>query len=82
MNLYSTVDRAAFRSGRPFSAVLSSFLYSRETHPAGSDTHGCFTLHFAKNGNEKRAKSLNAALSTAFIRVFLFKKGGGKPAFL
>jgi small-conductance mechanosensitive channel len=67
-NLYSAVGGTVFRSGRPFSAVLSSFRYSRETHPPGSDTHGCLTLHFAKNSNEKRTKSLKSAPQTAVFR--------------
>jgi hypothetical protein len=65
MNLKTTVERAVFRSRSSFSAVLNSFRYSHETHPSGSDTHGCLTLHFANNGNEKRAKSLKPTLPTA-----------------
>jgi hypothetical protein len=60
-------ERAVFRLESSLSAVLSSFRYSHETHPAGSDTHGCLTLHFANNGNERRAKSLKPTLSNAFL---------------
>jgi len=67
--LYSAVGRACFRSGRSFSAVVSSLRYSRETHPTGSDTHGCFTLHFANNGNENLTKSLKQTLPTAVFRI-------------
>jgi hypothetical protein len=66
--LQTAVERAVFRSGSSLSAVLSSFCYSLETRPLGSDTQGCLTLHFAKNVNERRAKSLKATLSTAEYR--------------
>ena len=39
--LKTAVEKAVFRSGNSLSDVLSSFRYSRETHPSGSDTHGC-----------------------------------------
>jgi len=68
-NLKTAVGRAVFRSGSSLSAVLSSFCYSRETHPPGSDSHCCLTLHFAKNSNERRAKSLKPALPTAEYRI-------------
>jgi predicted RNase H-like HicB family nuclease len=48
--------------------------YSRETHPPSSDSHGCLTLHFAKNRNEKRAKALKTTLSTAVFR-FIYSNG-------
>ena len=67
--LKTAVGRAVFRSGSSLSAVLSSFCYSRETHPPGSDSHGCLTLHFAKNSNERRAKSLKPTLPTAEYRI-------------
>jgi hypothetical protein len=63
--LKTAVERAVFRSGSSLSAVLSLFRYSHETHPSGSDTHGCLTLHFANNGNERRAKSLKPTLPSA-----------------
>jgi hypothetical protein len=66
--IYSAVEKAAFRSGGSFYAVLSSLSYSRETHPPGSDSHGCITLHFAKNRNEHRAMPLKSTLPTAVIR--------------
>lgn len=69
ITLYSAVDRAGLCSGRSFSAILSSFHFSHETHPSGSDSHGCLTLPFAKNGNEKRAKSLNPTQPTAVIGI-------------
>ena len=69
INLYSVVERAVFRLKGSFSAVLSSFYYSRETHPPGSDSHGCLTLHFAKNRNEHRAKSLNPTLPTSVFSI-------------
>jgi len=37
----SLTGSAGFRSLRYFSTVLSSFRYSLETHPAGSDSRGC-----------------------------------------
>lgn len=75
MNMNVTAGRADFRSGSPFSAVLSSLRYRLETHPAGSDTQVCFTLHFAKNGNEKRAMSLKSALPAA-INVKKYRGDG------
>ena len=65
------VERAVFRLKSFLSAVLSSLCCSHETHPAGSNSHGCLTLHFAKNGNERKAKSLKPTLSTAEYRVIL-----------
>jgi hypothetical protein len=65
--LKTAVEKAVFRSGSPLSAVLSSFCYSLETHPESirdSNTQGCLTLHFAKNGDERRAMSLKPTLST------------------
>jgi hypothetical protein len=73
--LDSAVERAVIRSGSPFSAVLNSFHYSRETHASGSESHGYLTLHFVKNGNEKRAKSLTSTLSTAVFRIIVHFKG-------
>ncbi len=61
----TAVDRAAVRSGGSLSAFLDSFRYSRETHPSGSNSHGCLTLHFDKNGDERRAMPLTPPLSTA-----------------
>jgi hypothetical protein len=60
----AAVEKAVFHSGSSLSAGLSSFRYSRETHTLGSDTHDCLTLHFAKTGNERRAKSLKTTFST------------------
>ncbi len=54
--LYSAVERAAFRSGGSLSAVLSLLCYSRKTHPSGSNSHGCLTLHFTKNGQRKKVQ--------------------------
>ena len=59
------MKKLSFAQKVSLSAVLSSLCYSRETHPPGSDSHGCLTLHFAKNSNEHRAKSLKPTLSTA-----------------
>jgi RND family efflux transporter MFP subunit len=70
--LKEAVERVAFRLVSSFSAVLSSLRYSRETHPPGSDSHDCLTLHFAKNNNEKRAKSLKATLSTDRYLIIFF----------
>jgi hypothetical protein len=67
--LYSAVERVDFRLKGPFYVVLSSFCYSRETRPSGSDSHGCLTLHFAKNHNERSANSLKSTLSTAVFRI-------------
>jgi len=53
MNIETALVIAVFRFGSSFSAVLSFFRYSHKTHPSGSDSYGCFTLQFAKNGNEK-----------------------------
>ena len=64
----TAVARAVFLLKSSLSAVLSSFCYSHETHPEcvlDSNNHGCLTLHFAHNGNERRAKSLKPTLSTA-----------------
>jgi hypothetical protein len=69
----SAVERVGFRLESSLSALLNSFHYSHETHPAGSDTHGCLTLHFAKNGNERRAKSLKPTLPTAVFRIIGLK---------
>ena len=69
MNSKTAVERAVFRSKSFLSAVLSSFCYSHETHPPGSNSHGCLTLHFTKNGNERRAKSLKPTLPTAEYRM-------------
>jgi len=69
MKLETAVEKIGIRSGSSLSAVLSSFRYSRETHPAGSDSHGCYTLHFAKNGNGSRAKSLMPIPPTAKYRI-------------
>ena len=71
MILYSAVERAVFRLEGSLSAVLSSLCYSRETHPPGSNSHGCLTLHFAKNRNERRARSLKPTLPTAVFRMIL-----------
>ena len=71
MDLYAAVEKAVFRLKGPFSAVLSSFCYSCETRPPGSDSHGCLTLHFAKNRNELRARSLKPTLPTAIFRMIL-----------
>jgi len=68
MDLITAVGRAVFRSEGSLSAVLSLFRYSRETHPQGSDSHGCLTLHFAKNRNEHRARTLKPTLPTAEYR--------------
>jgi hypothetical protein len=69
--LKTAVARAAFRSKNFLSAVLSSFCCSHETHPPGSNSHGCLTLHFAKNGNERRAKPLNQTLPTSEYRIII-----------
>jgi hypothetical protein len=69
ITLKTAVERAVFRSGSSLSDVLSSFRYSLETHPSGSDTQGCLTLHFAKNVNERRANSLKPTLPTAGFRI-------------
>jgi hypothetical protein len=72
INLDSTVERVVFRLKSSLSAVLSSFRYSHETHPESfrdSDTHDCLTLHFAKNANGRRAKSLKPILSTVVSRI-------------
>ena len=72
MIISPAAKRAVIRSGSPLSAVLSSFRYSRETHPPGSDNHGCLTLHFAKNGDERRAKSLKPTLPAAGCGMMVF----------
>jgi hypothetical protein len=69
INLKTAVGRAVLRSKSFLSAVLSSFCYSHETHPPGSNSHGSLTLHFAKSGNERRAKSLKTTLPTAGYRI-------------
>jgi len=38
---------------------------------AGSNSPGCLTLHFARGGNERRAKSLKPTLPTAHHRIIL-----------
>ena len=68
----TAVKRAVFRSGSSLSDVLITFCYSRETRPSGSDSHGCFTLHFAKNVYERRANSLKPTLPTAKYRSISF----------
>jgi micrococcal nuclease len=71
MNLYP-VGKTVIRSGNSLSAVLSLFRCSRETHPEsirGSDSHGCFTLHFANNGDERRVKSLTPVHPTDFCGI-------------
>jgi len=65
MSLMSLVGKAGFRLKSSFSVVLSSLSYSHETRPLSSNNHGCLTLHFANNSNERRAKALNPALPTA-----------------
>jgi hypothetical protein len=47
-------------------ALPLQYLY---TNPLGADSHDCLTLHFAKNVNERRAKSLNPTLPTAVFRL-------------
>jgi hypothetical protein len=80
--LKTAVERAVFRSGSSLTAVLSSFCYSLETHQ-GSDTQGCLTLHFAKNVNERRAKSLKPTPPTAEGRfIFLQKQAQKKSAII
>jgi hypothetical protein len=72
MNLYPAVGSTVFRLKRSFSAVVSLFRYSLETHPEcfrDSNTQGCLTLHFANNRNEKRAKPLKTVLPTAVFRM-------------
>jgi len=74
MNLYPAVGSTVFRLKRSFSALVSLFRYSLETHPEcfrDSNTQGCLTLHFANNRNEKRAKPLKTTLPTA---VFMIRK--------
>jgi micrococcal nuclease len=71
MNQYP-VGKTVIRSGNSLSAVLSLFRCSRETHPEsvrGSDSHGCFTLHFANNGNERRVKLLTPVFPTDYCRI-------------
>ena len=71
INLFPAVERAVFRLEGSLSAVLYGGhsamcpYNSRETQPPGSDSHGCLTLHFAKNRNEHRAKSLKTTLPIA-----------------
>jgi hypothetical protein len=80
--LKTAVERAVFRSGSSLSAVQSSLCYSRETHPEcfrDSDSHGCLTLHFAKNGTERRAKSLKPTPPTAEYRIKVEAKALKKP---
>jgi hypothetical protein len=48
---------------------MGSFCYSHDTHPLGSNSHGCLTLHFAKNSNERRAKLLKPTLPNAEYRM-------------
>jgi putative glutamine amidotransferase len=69
MNMNSAVEKVVFRLESSLSSVWAESilpLQSHETHPQGSDTFGRMTLHFAKNGNESRAKSLKPALPAAF----------------
>jgi hypothetical protein len=70
IDLFSAVGEAIFRL--ILSMVydlcgLGSFRYSRETHPQGSNTHGCLALHFAETGKEKRAKSLKPARQILYL---------------
>ncbi len=53
MSLSSSDVRTVFRVGNSLSAVLSLF-------------HGCLTLHFANNGNERRVKPLKSFLPSNF----------------
>jgi len=69
LNLIAAVERDAFSLKNSLFAVLSSFCYSRKTHPLDSESHGCSTLHFAKNRNEHRAKSFKPTLPNAGYRM-------------
>jgi len=69
INFKTAVAKAVRRSKSFLSAVLSSFCYGHETHPPGSNSHGRLTLHFAMNGNKRRAKPLKPTLPTAENRV-------------
>jgi hypothetical protein len=72
MGLQLAVGSAAFSLKRSFSAVVSLFRCSLETHPEcfrDSDTQGCLMLHFANNRDEKRANTLKATLPTAAVRI-------------
>ena len=50
--------------------MLNSFRYSRKTRPAGSDSCGCLTLHFAKHSDRILAKSL---MSMLFILLDVYQ---------
>lgn len=59
------IDMAGFRFLRYFSTVLSSFRYSLETHPTGSNSRGCYRSNSPRTVTEKSLMSLKPALSIA-----------------
>ena len=53
---------------RYFSTVLSSFHYSLETHPSGSDSRGCGRFISLRAVTEKSLKSLKSTLPVTIER--------------
>ena len=77
--LYSAVERAVFRSEGSLSAALSSFCYSRETHPPGSNSHDCLSSISLRTANEKRAKQLKPTLPTAVFGITVISSQSRDP---
>lgn len=59
------------RLGRYFSTVLSSFRYSLETHPSGSDSPGCKRFILPRTVPENYRMSLIPAFLTYGVQEYI-----------